>query len=78
MTDLVTRAILGTKFQQRRNDLLEDGYRVLFEHIDDFGVFTKLRHRNGTIIVITCDYGEKTIRQKTNGQIVHTETLCEP
>ena len=78
MTDLITRAEIGTKYQQRRDDLLSEGYNILFEHTDFVGVFTKLRHRNGNIVVITCDYERRTITQKTNGKVVHTETLCEP
>lgn len=77
MTDLFTRALVGTKFQTRRNDLLADGYHLLFEHTDELGVFTKLRHRNGTIIILKCDYGERTIIQKTNGETVHFEKVCQ-
>ena len=77
MTDLITRAEIGTKYQQRRDDLLSEGYNVLFEHTDFVGVFTKLRHRNGNIVIITCDYEQRTITQKTNGRVVHTETLRE-
>lgn len=76
MTDLITRAEIGTKYQQRRDDLLSEGYNILFEHTDFVGVFTKLRHRNGNIVVITCDYERRTITQKTNGKVVHSETLC--
>lgn len=76
MTDLITRAIVGTKFQQRRDDLLEDGWSIMFEHADQFGVFTKMRHRNGSIIVLTCDYGRREITQKTNGKEVHREEVC--
>lgn len=78
MTDLFTRAMVGTKFQTRRNDLLNEGYNLLFEHTDQFGVFTKLRHRNGTIIIIQCDYGAGTITQKTNGKTVHFEKVLQP
>lgn len=78
MTDLITRAVIGTKYQQRRDDLLSEGYTMIFEHTDFVGVFSKLRHRNGNIVIITCDYERRTITQKTNGKIVHTETMCEP
>lgn len=78
MTDLITRAVIGTKYQQRRDDLLSEGYTMIFEHTDFVGVFSKLRHSNGNIIIITCDYERRTITQKTNGKIVHTETMCEP
>lgn len=78
MTDLITRAVIGTKYQQRRNDLLSEGYTIMFEHTDFVGVFSKLRHRNGNIVIITCDYERRTITQKTNGKIVHSETMCEP
>lgn len=77
MTDLFTRALVGTKYQSRRNDLLSDGYRILFEHTDEIGVFCKLRHRNGTIITLKCDYGERSIIQQTNGKTTHFEKVCE-
>lgn len=77
MTDLITRAVIGTKYQQRRDDLLSEGYAIMFEHTDFVGVFTKLRHRNGNIVIITCDYDKRTITQKTNGKVVHTEKVCE-
>lgn len=76
MTDLITRAIIGTKYQQRRDDLLSEGYTMIFEHTDFVGVFSKLRHRNGNIVIITCDYERRTITQKTNGKIVHSEEVC--
>ena len=78
MTDLITRAVIGTKYQQRRDDLLSEGYTMIFEHTDFVGVFSKLRHRNGNIVIITCDYERRTITQKTNGKIVHTEEVCKP
>lgn len=78
MTNLITRAVIGTKYQQRRDDLLSEGYTMLFEHTDFVGVFSKLRHRNGNIVIITCDYERRTITQKTNGKIVHTEEVCKP
>ena len=78
MTDLITRAAIGTKYQQRRDDLISEGYNILFEHTDFVGVFTKMRHRNGNIVIITCDYERRTITQKTNGKVVHSETLCQP
>lgn len=78
MTDLITRAVIGTKYQRRRDDLLSEGYTIMFEHTDFVGVFSKLRHRNGNIVIITCDYERRTITQKTNGKVVHTETMCQP
>lgn len=78
MIDLISRAILGTKYQHRRDDLLAEGWQILFEHTDNFGVFAKLRHHNGSIIVITCDYGTGELKQKTNGEVVHSETLRQP
>ena len=78
MKDLITRAEIGTRYLQRRNDLMSEGYSILFEHTDQFGVFTKMRHRNGHFVIITCDYERRTITQKTNGKVVHTEKVCEP
>lgn len=76
MNDLITRAVIGTKYQQRRDDLLSEGYTIMFEHTDFVGVLSKLRHRNGNIVIITCDYERRTITQKSNGKVVHTETMC--
>ena len=78
MTDLMTRAIVGTRFEYRQRDLIAEGYQVIFTHCDEYGVFTKLRHRNGNIVVLTCDYGKQCITQKTNGEIVHQEKVCQP
>lgn len=78
MIDLMSRAILGTKYQHRRDDLLADGWMILFEHTDNFGVFAKLRHHNGSTIIITCDYGTGEFKQKTDGREVHTEKVCQP
>lgn len=78
MTDLFTRALVSTKFLSRRIELFNDGYNLLFEHTDEFGMFSKLKHHNGNIIILTCDYGTGTITQKTNGKVVHTETMCQP
>lgn len=78
MTDLITRAEIGSKYQHRRDDLIAEGYSVMFEHTDFVGVFAKLRHKNGNIVIITCDYDKRTITQKTNGKVVHSEKVCEP
>ena len=77
MIDLISRAVLGTKYQRRRDDLLAEGWTILFEHTDQFGVFTKMRHRNGSIIIIKCDYGTGELTQKKNGKLVHTEEVCK-
>ena len=76
MIDLMTRALVGSRFENRRGDLLAEGYQIMFERFDDYGAFSKLRHRNGNIVTISCDYGKRTIIQKTNGREVHAETLC--
>lgn len=78
MTDLITRALVGARFECRLKDLLAEGYSLVFDRYDEFGAFAKLRHRNGNIITLSCDYGERTIRQKTNGQEVHSEKVCQP
>lgn len=78
MTDLLTRALVGTRFEYRLKDLLSEGYNLMFDRYDEFGAFAKLRHRNGNIIILTCDYGTRTIKQKSNGEEVHTEKVCQP
>lgn len=60
----------------RRQSLIEDGYRVLFEHKDDVGYFVKLRHHNGTIIALNGSFADGTIKQTTNGKTTHSEKVC--
>ena len=75
MTDLLTRAFVGAQFECRRNDLLAEGWSIMFERYDQIGGFCKLRHRNGKIITLSCDYGTGTITQKTNGKVTHLQTV---
>lgn len=63
--------------EHRRQSLLEDGYKVLFEHQDDLGYFVKMRHRNGTIVSLQASTKDGTIRQTTNGKVTHTEKVCK-
>lgn len=63
--------------ENRRQSLLEDGYKVLFEHHDYIGYFVKMRHRNGTVVSLTADVKDGTIRQTTNGRVTHTEKVCK-
>lgn len=78
MTDLLTRAFVGSQFECRRNDLLAEGWSIMFERFDKYGAFCKLRHRNGSFITLSCDYGKRIITQKTNGKVTHVQTMCKP
>lgn len=64
--------------EYRRQSLIEDGFRVLFEHQDDIGYFVKMRHRNGTIVSLMANIKDGTIKQTTNGKVTHTEKVCQP
>ena len=64
--------------ENRRQSLLEDGYKVLFEHQDDLGYFVKMRHRNGTIVSLMASTKDGTIKQTTNGKVTHSEKMCKP
>lgn len=64
--------------EYRRQSLIEDGYKVLFEHQDDIGYFVKMRHRNGTIVSLMANTKDGTIRQTTNGKVTHSEKMCKP
>lgn len=63
--------------ENRRQSLIEDGYKVLFEHHDNYGYYVKLRHRNGTIVSLNATLNDGTIRQTTNGKVTHTEKVCQ-
>ena len=61
----------------RRQSLIDDGYKVLFEHKDAVGYYCKMRHRNGTIVSLNANIGNGTITQTTNGRTTHTEKVCK-
>lgn len=63
-------------FQERRQTLMSDGYNILFEKFDNEGLFAKLRHRNGSIIVLKLSYYDRRLNQTTDGKLVHTEKVC--
>lgn len=62
--------------EYRRQSLIEDGFKVLFEHQDDIGYFVKMRHNNGTIVSLMANTRDGTIKQTTNGKVTHTEKVC--
>lgn len=78
MIDLLTRVLVGSQFESRRNDLLAEGWGIVFERFDQYGAFCKLRHRNGKFITLSCDYGAGSITQKTNGKVTHVQAMCKP
>ena len=70
-----SRAMVSSKmifdYEQRRNSLLVDGYRLRHETILRNGVICRLHHMsNGNDIVISAI--GKTLVQKTNNIVTHT------
>lgn len=63
-------------FQERRQSLMSDGYALMFERGDKEGLFAKLRHRNGSFIVLKLSYYDRILNQTTDGKLVHTEKVC--
>lgn len=58
-------------YEQRRNSLLVDGYRLRHETILRNGVICRLHHMsNGNDIVISAT--DHTLVQKTNNIVTHT------
>lgn len=59
-------------YEERRNALLHDGYRLRHESILPYGVICRLHHMsNGNDIVISAI--NMTLTQKTNHVIVHQQ-----
>lgn len=62
-------------YEERRNALLMDGYRVRHETILVNGVICRLHHMsNGNDIVLSAING--TLTQKTNHIIVHSQSYA--
>jgi hypothetical protein len=71
-----SRAMVNSKmifdYEQRRNSLLVDGYRLRHETILRNGVICRLHHMsNGNDIIISAT--GKTLVQKTNNIVTHTQ-----
>lgn len=59
-------------YEERRNSLLQDGYRLRFETVLDTGVICRLHHMsNGNDIVLSAT-GNRLV-QKTNRIVTHSQ-----
>lgn len=59
-------------YEERRNALLADGYRLRHETILSDGVICRLHHMaNGNDIILSAK--ENLLQQKTNNVVVHTQ-----
>lgn len=59
-------------YEERRNALLADGYRVRHETVLQDGVVCRLHHMcNGNDIVLSAIHNK--LQQKTNNVVVHTQ-----
>lgn len=60
-------------YEERRNSLLNDGYRLRHETILADGVMCRLHHMcNGNDIIITAR--DSLLTQKTNNVVTHEQT----
>lgn len=63
-------------FNERHQTLIKDGYRDVFSaNLFDARV-VRMRHTNGNYITLTANYRVCDIVQRTNGKVVHCETVC--
>ena len=63
-------------YEERRNALLADGYRLRHETILPDGVICRLHHMaNGNDIILSAK--ENQLQQKTNNIVVHTKDYGE-
>lgn len=63
-------------YEERRNALLADGYRLRHETVMDCGVICRLHHMSNGNDIILSAYDNKLI-QKTNNVIVHQQSYDE-
>lgn len=63
-------------YEERRNALLADGYRLRHETILPDGVICRLHHMaNGNDIILSAKANQ--LQQKTNNVVVHTQDYAE-
>lgn len=63
-------------YQERLQDLLNDGYHVIVSYNDNRLVLNKLRHHNGNRIVLKLTFDDGRISQHTNHVQVYSEKVC--
>lgn len=63
-------------FNERHQSLIKDGYRDLHSSASLFNSYVKMSHRNGNIVFLVAYYKTYTITQRTNGKLVHEETIA--
>lgn len=60
-------------YEERRNALLADGYRIRHETVLEDGVICRLHHMcNGNDIILSAVHNQ--LQQKTNNVVVHTQS----
>lgn len=63
-------------YEQRRNSLLADGYRLRHETVLSDGVICRLHHMaNGNDVILSAKANQ--LQQKTNNIVVHTQHYDE-
>lgn len=57
---------------ERIRSLVDDGYLLLFSHVEDTKAFHKLVHRiNGNTVFLAVDYAANSLRQMSKGRLVY-------
>lgn len=73
--DNVNRLVVA--FDERRHSLMKDGYNIVTSSYTDKFMYNKFRHSNGNYVSIIAYIDDCRIVQRTNGIIVHNESLCK-
>lgn len=63
-------------FNERHQSLIKDGYRDLHTSSSHYNSYVKMSHSNGNIVFLVAYFKTYTITQRTNGKLVHEETIA--
>lgn len=60
------------EFYRLSNDLLKDGYKVMFSHVVDKLYFSRFMHRNGNRVTLSLNLDNGQLSQTKNGKVQFT------
>lgn len=72
----VEQLLAVREFYRLSNDLLHDGYQVMFAHIIDKLYLSRFVHRNGNRVTLILNLDNGQLSQTKNGKECYSAKVC--
>lgn len=64
------------EFYRLSNDLINDGYKVMFAHVINKLYLSRFVHRNGNRVTLSLNLDNGQLSQTKNGKVCFTSQVC--